>query len=76
MFVDPNADFKEKLPTGDGVILRETIGRHKPRKGNAAEEAEGPKPIMGQPWWGGLHSFLSPPWIYVTLALLRTVLVG
>ena len=70
------ADFKEKLPTGDGVILRETIGRHKPRKGNAAEEAEGPKPIMGQPWWGGLHSFLSPPWIYVTLALLRTVLVG
>ena len=34
------ADFKEKLPTGDGVILRETIGRHKPRKGNAAEEAE------------------------------------
>ena len=43
---------------------------------SSSMEAEGPKPIMGQPWWGGLHSFLSPPWIYVTLALLRTVLVG
>ena len=57
-------------PEGWEAVVQESLGQGRYRK------YVQPGSVPGSPRWTGLQSLLTPPWIYVLLALLRVIFVG
>ena len=61
-----HADIPPEKPKAWGAVRHHTRGIGE----EFTEERQKSSLISGQPRWSGLHSLLTPPWVYVFLAFL------